>query len=68
MVQIIIATTTERKTVLVEEGTTYRQVITDNGFDTVGMTYHINGIPVGNLDDVAETGTLVAVPAQKAGC
>ena len=67
MISLIIATTTERKTVLVPASATFGEVIDNYGYGTVGMTYHFNGVPV-DRDTTVSAGTLVAVPAQKAGC
>ena len=75
MVQVTVATTTSRNTVIVDDQTTIKEVLEDVGSYMVGNTYHLNGSPL-TEDDLTDTlaqlhagssCTIVAVPIQKAG-
>ena len=69
MIKVTIATTTARKTIIVEEGTTVAAAVEAAGFSVAGNTFHINGVPTNNVDTVVnDNDMVVAVPAMKAGC
>lgn len=50
MVQVIMGSTLERKTVVLSPDTTLRQALEDNGIDYTSGTMHLDGAPLGPGD------------------
>lgn len=72
-ISVTVANATTRKTVVVDDAQTIKQVLTDNGMAVDGVTVHANGTPKTDLNQslaaagIGDGTMLMSVAFQKAG-